>query len=102
MPPTPSFIPLLSDLEYEFGNVRMDFKGNSVSIDPENAEVIPKSSRSNRKGLVYDYDYPGFDPLTWPYVLGAPESGFGVHAFELEGGGRCMSSTMHTACRTGW
>ena len=92
----------MSDLEYEFGNVRMDFKGNSVRIDPDNAELIPQGARSNRKGLVYDFNSPGFDPLLWPHVLGAPGSGFGVHMFELEGGGRCMWSTMHTACRTGW
>ena len=61
IPGQPLFTPLLSADEYEHGNVRKDFKGYTVTIDPEAAEAIPKGARDNRKGLLYDKSWPGFD-----------------------------------------
>ena len=87
VPRDPPFVPLLCEFEYEYGNVRKHFNGASVCIDPEVAEAIPKGVRKNRKGLLYDWRSPGFEPLMWPHVLLAHESGFGFHRFELEGGG---------------
>ena len=100
IPGQPLFIPLLSADEYEHGNVRKDFKGYTVTIDPEAAEAIPKGARDNRKGLLYDKSWAGFDPVLWPHVLCAPASGFGFHRFELEGGG--LLHVEYDACMPDW
>ena len=91
----PPIIPRLSDAMYEYGNVRLGHApagavvaGAVVSepISRDAAEAIPLSRRQNRKGLVYDASFPGFEVASWPHVLAAPAFGHGEHRFWLEGG----------------
>ena len=81
-------VPILSESEYEYGNVRRCFvSGRAASLDPEIARTLPLGRRRQRKGVLYDESFPGFTPSMWPHVVCLPEDGVGSHRIALEGAG---------------
>jgi len=64
------------DDEYARGNVRLYPGGKTTEhiVDPDVADAIPVQRRQQRSGLVYHYAYDGFEPTSWPFVIGPPVS----------------------------
>ena len=69
------YLPVLSECEYERGNVRRDMKGESTLMDTDAADAIPQGRRQQRRGLVYDPSFtsgeaspyaPKASPRVWP------------------------------------
>ena len=64
------------DDDYARGNVRLYPGGMTTEhiVDPDVADAIPMQRRHQRRGLVYHYAYDGFEPTSWPCVIGPPVS----------------------------
>jgi hypothetical protein len=68
--------------EYPRGNVRRYNDGTTVCIEADSADKIKLGRRYQRKGLLYDERFGGFEPLGWPHVV-APRADGGVGSCRL-------------------
>ena len=89
---------MLSDVEYERGNVRRNMKGHSVGIGPDAADRIPQGRRGQRPGLLYDESYRAFSPSSWPVVC-RPTPDSGGARFVLGGSDGTDGTTVDVAYR---
>ena len=78
-------VPLLPEEDYPRGNVKMDFKGSRSSISTDAADRMKTGQREQRAGLLYDETWPGFEPWTWPVVIGEGECAV-LHLQDEDGG----------------
>ena len=89
------YLPVLSECEYERGNVRRDMKGESTLMDTDAADAIPQGRRQQRRGLVYDPSFTGCSPASWPHTcFPPPHGGMGGRRFLLGGYGEGVEDTI--------
>ena len=69
------YLPVRSEGEYERGNVRRNVKGDSALMDTDAADAIPQGRRQQRRGLVYDENFEGCSPASWPHTCFPPPHG---------------------------
>ena len=89
------YLPVLSEGEYERGNVRRNVKGESALMDTDAADAIPQGRRQQRRGLVYDENFEGCSPAAWPHTcFPPPHGGMGGRRFLLGGYGEGVGDTI--------
>jgi hypothetical protein len=89
------YLPVLSECEYERGNLRRDMKGESTLMDTDAADAIPQGRRQQRRGLVYDPSFTGCSPASWPHTCFPPaHGGMGGRRFLLGGYGEGVEDTI--------